>query len=140
MTKMNAMTRHKTGYSQFTQKVITVIQAVPAGRVVSYGQVAAYVGVPRAARQVGMTLRNLEDAISLPWWRVINNAGRITIKGNMQNTPDIQRKLLQSEGIIVTNDFTLDIEHYRFRASNELLQAWKLSDSYREIVLAKYGL
>ena len=134
------MTQSNSGYSQFTQKVITVIQAVPFGTVVSYGQVAAYVGVPRAARQVGMTLRNLEESVSLPWWRVINNAGRITIKGNLHNTPDIQRKLLQHEGIMVGDDFTVDIEHYRFKAGNELLKTWKLSGHYRELVLSKYGL
>ena len=129
-----------SGYSQFTNRVIQVIQSVPRGFVVSYGQVAAYVGVPRAARQVGTTLRNLEESVSLPWWRVINNAGRITIKGNFHNTPDIQKKLLEADGIIVSNDLTLDIEHYRFKASNDLLKQWKLSDAYREQVLAKYGL
>ncbi len=127
-------------FSEFTQKVITVIQSVPQGKVVSYGQVAAYIGVPRAARQVGWTLRNLETDVSLPWWRVINNAGRITIKGNFHNTPDIQRKLLQADGIVVTEDFTINIEAYRFKASNELLKTWKLSDTYREQVLTKYGL
>ena len=54
------------------------MQHIPYGRVVSYGQVAAYVGVPRGARQVGWTLRRLED-IDIPWWRVINNEGRISI-------------------------------------------------------------
>jgi methylated-DNA-protein-cysteine methyltransferase-like protein len=127
-------------FSEFTQKVITVVQSVPQGNVVSYGQVAAYIGVPRAARQVGWTLRNLEADVSLPWWRVINNAGRITIKGNFHNTPDIQRKLLQADGVVVTEDFTINIEVYRFKASNELLKTWKLSDTYREQVLTKYGL
>lgn len=126
--------------SEFTQRVITVIQSVPQGKVVSYGQVAAYVGVPRAARQVGWTLRNIEDDVSLPWWRVINNAGRITIKGNLHNTPDIQRKLLETDGVHVNDDLTLDIEHYRFKASSDLLKTWKLSDSYREQILVKYGL
>jgi len=66
-------------YSQstFTQKVIQVIKSIPYSKVVSYGQVAAYVGVPRASLQVGWILRSIKDSNSLPWWRVVNNKGRI---------------------------------------------------------------
>ena len=71
--------------SNFTQKVIEVVQSIPLGKVVSYGQVAVYIGVPRAARQVGWTLRGIEESVSLPWWRVINNKGRISIEGNLHN-------------------------------------------------------
>jgi methylated-DNA-protein-cysteine methyltransferase-like protein len=126
--------------SQFTQKVIQIIQAVPPGKVVSYGQVAVYVGVPRGARQVGWTLKRIEESIRLPWWRVINNEGRITIKGNMYNTPDIQKQLLEAEGIKVTDDLTLDIKKYRYKANRDQLKKWGLSDTYRGMVLEKYGL
>lgn len=130
----------ESSYSQFTLKVIQVIQSIPQGKVVSYGQVAVYVGIPRAARQVGWALSNLEDTVSLPWWRVINNAGRITIKGNRYNTPELQKKLLEQDGIEVNDDLTIAIEKYRFRADNTLLQQWHLPEEYREKVLEKYGL
>lgn len=126
--------------SNFTQKVISVVQSVPSGKVVSYGQVAVYIGVPRAARQVGWTLRNFEDSINIPWWRVINNSGRISIDGNIHADKRLQKALLEQEGIIVQDDFTLDIEKYRFIADNELLEKWQLPKDYVEKVMEKYGL
>jgi methylated-DNA-protein-cysteine methyltransferase related protein len=129
-----------SGISQFTQKVIAVVQAVPKGNVVSYGQVATYIGVPRAARQVGWTLRGIEQSVDLPWWRVINNTGRISIEGNINNDKLMQKKLLEADGVEVHDDYTLDIETYRFKAPMELLKKWELPESYREKVLVKYGL
>lgn len=126
--------------SQFSRKVIQVVCSVPKGKVVSYGQVAVYVGVLRAARQVGWTLRSLEDDISIPWWRVIGNAGRITIKGNKYNTPQLQKKLLEQDGVEVSSKLEIDIAKYRFIADNELLRLWQLPEVYREKVLQKYGL
>ena len=126
--------------SPFTQKVIQVIQSIPRGKVVSYGQVAAYIGIPRAARQVGWILRSLEDGVSMPWWRVVNNTGRISIEGNLHNDKELQKKLLQQEGVAVNEDYILNIEKYRFIADNELLVKWQLPKEYREKILEKYGL
>ena len=126
--------------SPFTQKVIQVIQSIPKGKVVSYGQVAAYIGIPRAARQVGWILRSLEDGVSMPWWRVVNNTGRISIEVNLHNDKELQKKLLQQEGVAVNEDYILNIEKYRFIADNELLVKWQLPKEYREKILEKYGL
>lgn len=127
-------------HSHFTQKVIQVVQAIPRGKVVSYGQVAVYMGVPRAAQQVGWTLHSLNENVSLPWWRVINNAGRISIRGNKHSDKVLQKKLLEQEGVAVNEDYNLDIDKYRFKADNELLKKWQLPEEYREKVLEKYGL
>ncbi len=130
----------KSPHSEFTRKVIAVIQSIPYGKVVSYGQVAVYIGVPRAARQVGWILRSLDDTINIPWWRVVNNKGRISIEGNLHNDKIMQRKLLQNEGVEVADDYTFDIEKYRFIADNELLEKWSLPKEYREKVTEKYGI
>ena len=124
----------------FAKKVIQVIQSIPRGKVVSYGQVAAYIGIPRAARQVGWILRGLEEGVHMPWWRVINKTGRISIEGNLHNDKELQRKLLQQEGVAVNEDYILNIEKYRFIADNELLVKWQLPKEYREKILEKYGL
>jgi methylated-DNA-protein-cysteine methyltransferase-like protein len=109
----NYMT-HKT-MSTFKQKVIAFIKKVPKGKVVSYGQVAAAAGSPRAARQVGGILRALDpSAGKIPWWRVLNNKGIISIKGNWTATKEIQKKLLEKEGVKITEDFSLDMQKYRF--------------------------
>lgn len=88
---------------------------------------------------MGWTLRNLEETISFPWWRVVNNAGRITIKGNIHNDKILQKKLLEQEGIKINEDYSFPIEKYRFKANETLLRKWGLPDSYRETVLIKYG-
>lgn len=100
--------------SKFTDQVYKVIQSIPYGKVASYGQVALYAGSPRAARQVGWILHQSEGRVELPWWRVINNSGRISIKGSYNNSADVQRKLLESEGVVVEENLDIDIEKYRY--------------------------
>jgi methylated-DNA-protein-cysteine methyltransferase-like protein len=107
----------------FFQKVILVVKCVPRGSVVSYGQVALYLGLPGAARQVGWVLRRAQEA-DLPWWRVINNQGRISIKGHPFVNADIQRELLSKEGVVVNKRYEIEIEKYRFKANQALLSKW----------------
>jgi methylated-DNA-protein-cysteine methyltransferase-like protein len=100
----------------FKSKVINFIKKIPAGKVASYGQVAAATGSPRAARQVGGILRGLDIATTnVPWWRVVNNQGLISIKGNWVATKEAQKALLVKEGVKVAENFTLDMEKYRFK-------------------------
>lgn len=124
----------------FQEAILRVVRLVPPGQVVSYGQVAAYVGTPRAARQVGWAMRSLEGTPDFPWWRVLNNAGKITIKGNMYNSAQMQKELLEAEGVPINDQFELDIERYRFRPDAATLERLKLDPEYLSSVLAKYDL
>lgn len=133
--------------SPFKQKVIQIVRLVPNGRVVSYGQVALYAGLPRSARQVGWILNSTECGsglgqvrIDLPWWRVINNAGLISIKGTKFNDRVMQRRLLEAEGILVRDDFMLDIEKYRFKLPLDEIRKLQLSDAYIERIIEKYSV
>jgi len=99
----------------FKQRVIKFIQKVPRGKVVSYGQVAAFAGSPRSARQVGGVLKSVDVTTNaIPWWRVINSQGFLSIKGNWTATKELQRNLLKKEGIKVDKDYKLDINKYRW--------------------------
>jgi methylated-DNA-protein-cysteine methyltransferase-like protein len=99
----------------FKNNVISFVKSIPRGRVVSYGQVAVVCGHPRAARQVGGILRATNSmAGQIPWWRVLNNKGIISIKGNLMATKELQRELLLAEGIRVSKEFVLDIKKYRW--------------------------
>jgi methylated-DNA-protein-cysteine methyltransferase-like protein len=100
--------------SSFKPRVLQIIASIPKGKVMSYGQVAATAGSPRAARQVGGILRGYDGDDGLPWWRVVNSAGHISIKGNFIATPARQKQLLESEGVVVSGDYSLDISKYRF--------------------------
>lgn len=122
--------------SPFKDKVVEVINLVPEGKVVSYGQVALFVGIPRAARQVGWILNGLEGSTSVPWWRVVNNTGRISIKGSRYDAED-QRKLLEKEGVIVNDDLTFDISQYRFQPDDEFINKLKLDPVYLEMIAGK---
>jgi len=124
----------------FQEAIIQAVRTVPSGKVVSYGQIAAYVGSPRAARQVGWAMRSLEGTPDFPWWRVLNNAGRITIKGNEYNSAQMQKELLESEGIPVSQSLELDIERYRFRPDNKVLESLHLTPEYVQNVLSKYDM
>jgi methylated-DNA-protein-cysteine methyltransferase-like protein len=100
----------------FRRAVIAFIKKVPKGKVVSYGQVAAMAGSPHAARQVGGILRALDPTDGkVPWWRVVNNQGIISIKGNWTATKEVQRSFLIKEGVEVTETFSLDMEKYRLK-------------------------
>jgi methylated-DNA-protein-cysteine methyltransferase-like protein len=118
----------------FKYSVINVVKNIPKGKVASYGQVALYIGAPRAARQVGYVLNKNSD-VSVPWWRVVNNAGRVSIKGSEFSAID-QRTLLRSEGVKVTEDFIFDIEKYRYRPSeakiNSFMQFKSLAPGLKE--------
>ena len=82
----------------------------------SYGQVAAYIGAPQAARQVGWAMHSLGPHIpDFPWWRVLNNKGKITIKGSVLEAAKLQKQLLQAEGVQVNDDFSLAMGQYRYQ-------------------------
>lgn len=77
--------------SAFEQAVVRVIKEIPAGDVVTYGEVAVEAGYPGAARAVGRVLRNSED---LPWWRVVAASGRL-VPGHESR----HARLLADEGV-----------------------------------------
>ena len=78
------------GLTEFERAVVTVLLATVPGDVMSYGDVAAEAGYPGAARAVGGVLRRIDR---LPWWRVVNAAGRL-----IPHDPDRQAALLRAEG------------------------------------------
>ncbi|MEW7313847.1 MGMT family protein [Buttiauxella gaviniae] len=95
----------------FPQRVYQIIAAIPEGHVTTYGDVAHLAGSPRAARQVGGVLKRLPEGSKLPWHRVVNRHGQISLTG-----PDLQRQrqALLSEGIVVSGDGHIDMERYRW--------------------------
>ncbi|MEN9407615.1 MAG: hypothetical protein RLZZ455_831 [Candidatus Parcubacteria bacterium] len=123
--------------SEFKKRVIALIRLIPHARVASYGQIALYAGLPRAAREVGGILKESQE--DLPWWRVLNNAGRISIEGNWNADKPLQSKLLQAEGVEVSEDFTLDIEKYRWRMSEREIRMLQLPEEYIAKIIAKYS-
>ncbi len=95
------------------QKVYIALAAIPQGKVVTYGQLGDLAGLPRAARQVGYILRNLPPETTLPWHRVINAAGKISL-GPETHSGLRQRALLQEEGVVFNNG-RISLKQYRWQ-------------------------
>ena len=84
----------------FFDAVHVLVRQIPRGKVASYGHIAALLGHPRAARTVGWALASLRsvEEVDVPWQRVINTAGRISIR-HLRHAAEEQRSLLEAEGI-----------------------------------------
>ena len=95
------------------QRIYDVVRAIPAGRVATYGQVAAIAGLPGHARQVGYALHRLEDGSSVPWQRVINARGEVSPRtsGGWEH---FQRHLLEEEGVPFDERGRIDLARCRW--------------------------
>jgi methylated-DNA-protein-cysteine methyltransferase related protein len=82
----------------FAAQVYAMVERCPRGRIVSYGGVAAMLGKPRSARAVGRALNALPDNNRVPWWRVVNSRGEVSIRG-VEHGDVLQRTLLEREGV-----------------------------------------
>lgn len=104
------------GADDATSRICVALAQVPAGRVVTYGGLAELAGLPRAARLVGQTLRKLPKDTRLPWHRVLNAQGKISLPEPGAKT---QRARLEAEGVLLLKG-KIDLDHYRWPQTNEL--------------------
>lgn len=103
--------------ANFYEQVYAVVRLVPRGKVTSYGRIANILGHPNAARAVGYALNALKDKpddptfAPVPWQRVVNSQGRISIV-NREHGANVQAELLKSEGVAVSDDLKIDLKIY----------------------------
>lgn len=97
--------------TEFTQKIVEAIAAIPYGKVATYGQIATMAGNPKGARQVSWTLRTQTKKLGLPWHRVIGSGGKISIEGEGAH---IQADLLRREGIEVDVAGRISLKDYQW--------------------------
>jgi len=95
-------------------RILAMIRAIPRGKVAAYGQVAALAGAPHGARQVARLLHSSSRKHGLPWHRVVNSQGRISLPpgGGLE----LQKKLLEAEGVRFEED-RIDFGRYGWRPS-----------------------
>jgi len=105
----------------FTELVIDIIQAIPRGKVATYGQIAKMAGNPHGARQVVWILHSSTKKNNLPWHRVINSKGEVAI--NDPNGKSEQRELLLDEGVEFKSEFRVDL--YRYLWNSTILKTLK---------------
>ena len=97
----------------FYDRVYAFVRRVPRGSVITYGHIALCLGSPMAARAVGYALNALPGENDVPWWRVINAQGAISLKGRGAHA-DLQRALLEREGVLFGPDDRTDLARYRW--------------------------
>lgn len=105
----------------FYFRVYNKVRQIPKGRVATYGQIATLIGSPRGSRMVGWALNCLKPGSKVPWQRVVNREGIISIE-NMRVTKDEQAFLLRSEGVKVEErdgNLWVDLEKYQWRGERK---------------------
>lgn len=88
---------------EMRREILNVVALVPYGKVATYGQIAKLAGLPKHARHVGFALKNMADDTVVPWHRVINSQGKISLSKEDGFGENIQIVKLQSEGVAVLN-------------------------------------
>ncbi|HEY1434627.1 MAG TPA: MGMT family protein [Thermoanaerobaculia bacterium] len=100
-----------TSYHRFYE----VVRRIPHGRVATYGQVAMLAGAPGRARQVGYALAALPAGHPVPWQRVVNAQGRISLRGDGSGHDLLQKVMLRREGVRFSKSGTISLVAFQWR-------------------------
>ena len=96
---------------EFCSNVYGVVKEIPAGKVSTYGEIAALLGVPQCSRMVGRALKQVPEGISVPCHRVVNASGRL-VPGWTE-----QKQLLLKEGISFKQNGCVDLKKHLWNYS-----------------------
>jgi methylated-DNA-protein-cysteine methyltransferase-like protein len=95
------------------QRILATIDSIPRGRVATYGQIALEAGLPGRARLVGRMLCDLPSGSKIPWHRVINASGKISVRGTSERE---QARRLKLERVSIDARGRIDLAQHRWRA------------------------
>ena len=99
----------------FDSRVWNAVSRIPRGQLATYGQIADLIGAYGCARQVGWALRRLTLPSRVPWHRVVNAKGRISMSLSREGSDWIQRELLMDEGVPVDTEGRLPLRERLWR-------------------------
>lgn len=99
--------------TESTERIETVLKAIPKGRVLSYGEVAALAGLPKGARLVVRVLHARSEKSGLPWHRVLRKDGSIALPAG--EGFDLQKALLEAEGVKVSASGKVELGRYGWK-------------------------
>ncbi len=103
------------------EQIWEAVELIPTGQVATYGQVAAYCGIPGQARLVGYALHNLPRGSGVTWHRVINARGMISLS-DIDGMYEEQKRLLRREGVRFVRD-VIDLGRYRWK--DGVVHGWR---------------
>lgn len=96
------------------EKIYTMVRCIPEGKVATYGDIAALAGIPNGARQVGYALFALPMGSDIPWQRVINAKGGISVGRAYPGGELQQRRLLEAEGVTFDANGKINLTLFRW--------------------------
>lgn len=107
------------------ERIYFVIRQIPPGKVATYGQIARIVGAC-SPRMVGYALAALKSGSGIPWQRIINSQGKISLRID-GGEDDVQQQLLEAEGVVFDKDGKTDLQRFGWEGVTwEWLQAHHL--------------
>jgi methylated-DNA-protein-cysteine methyltransferase-like protein len=95
----------------YRERVFEIVRRIPSGRVMTYGQLAEILGEGYTARTVGFVMHSADQTV--PWQRVINAQGACST-GRVIVPPDLQQRMLVSEGVVFNEKGRCDLARYRW--------------------------
>jgi len=96
----------------FQQCIYQLVQQIPWGYVATYGQVAALCGWPRHARFVGYALYQVAPDSDIPWHRVVNAQGKVSLSWRRGGSDELQRWRLEAEGVVFNANGRINLRRY----------------------------
>ena len=97
------------------ERIYSVVARIPRGRVATYGQVAHLANLPGQARLVGYALSALDERSRIPWHRVVNTEGRISIRSGDSPAGILQRLRLEQENVVFDRKGCIRLGRFRWR-------------------------
>lgn len=99
------------------EQIYEAVKKIPYGKVATYGQIARYVGNPRLSRVVGFALHCNPDPEIIKCYRVVNRFGKLS-SAFAFGGENIQKFLLEQEGVVVRDDLTVDLKKFGIKGEN----------------------
>lgn len=97
------------------QRIYAVARRVPRGTVATYGQIAELAGLDGQARQVGYAMAALPSSSAVPWHRIINARGRVSMRRVGEGSTLVQQRLLEREGVVFDEGGRVSLARFRWK-------------------------
>jgi methylated-DNA-protein-cysteine methyltransferase related protein len=96
------------------ERIYAQVRKIPRGKVATYGQIASLAGLEGQARQVGYAMAALPSSSTIPWHRVINAQGRVSMRSEGPGGSIIQQQLLEREGVVFSGGGRVALARFRW--------------------------
>ena len=107
--------------SSIYRRIYAIVQRIPTGRVATYGQIARLADLGGHARQVGYAMHALPVNSLVPWHRVVNAKGEISLRSEPFSA-EVQKQLLEAEGIIFEKNSKINLHRYGWRTGPDKIR------------------